>query len=359
MIVPVEVAYTLKNQTFAALASWPGEFIIEIGSSDRNTADEEILPRWSTVFLITAEPLFEKVARGLARRKNPDTVKDSSEPLGQHHDRGLILPIAVGPTIAPDGETQTFHVSGNAGCSSLAKVTSRHGRKGFGAWCRSQHLPREVWVVPLKTLISYLPADAIVDFLKIDAQGHDLEVVKSGGKALSERVRYVQMEVISDDCDVLYEDQPKCSEVRQAMLDLGFVALSEVYNGKLECQPIMDRAHYNHYCELDVVFENEWLKNNVPLPVMRDGIMRIIHEHNNMMTNGCSQVYEAFREEPSLPPSMQLIARKRGAYTIDFYDSHTREATNTSFAKSYACPVACFKRNNTMQRKTKLDVCPW
>lgn len=359
MIVPVQVAHTLKNNTFAALSNWPGEFVIEIGASDRNTADEEILPRWSTAFLVTAEPLWEKVARGLSRRRNPNLVKDASEPLGQHHDRGIILPIAVGPTIAPDGETQTFYVSGDAGCSSLASVSTRRTRKSFGAWCRSQHLPRDVWTVSLALLISYLPADAIVDFLKIDAQGHDLEVVKSGGAALSRRVRYVQLEVISDDCDVLYDEQPKCSEVRDAMLDVGFIALSDVYNGKLECTPMMERAHYNHYCELDVVFENEWMKKNMPLPGQRYGTMRIIHEHHNMMTNGCSEVYDTFQEALSTPPSTQLVARKRGSYLIDYYNHYTGETTNTSSGMPYACPSSCFRRKNATQRRIDLEVCPW
>ena len=47
MIVPVHVAQTLPNGTFAALTAWPGRFVIEVGASDRNTADVELLPRWS------------------------------------------------------------------------------------------------------------------------------------------------------------------------------------------------------------------------------------------------------------------------------------------------------------------------
>ena len=76
MIVPVHVTQTLPNGTFAALADWPGRFVFEVGASDRNTADVELLPRWSDAFLVTAEPLLDKVARALARRTPAKRVLD-------------------------------------------------------------------------------------------------------------------------------------------------------------------------------------------------------------------------------------------------------------------------------------------
>ena len=75
--------------------------LLEIGASDRNTMDEEMLPRLpKETFLISAEPLIDKYARALGRRAPAYSVKDSLEPLGQHHERGIVLPIAVSPIAA-------------------------------------------------------------------------------------------------------------------------------------------------------------------------------------------------------------------------------------------------------------------
>ena len=184
MIVPVHVALTLPNGTFAALADWLGRFVLEVGASDRNTADVELLPRWSDAFLVTAEPLLDKVARALARRVPAHRVLDHYEPLGRHHERGLALPIAVGPTNTPEGELQTFHVGAVAGCSSLANVSKAPARGKFGAWCHNTLEERAVWTVPLKALLGRLPAHARVALLKIDAKGFDLNVVASAGDAV-------------------------------------------------------------------------------------------------------------------------------------------------------------------------------
>ena len=219
MIVPVHVAHTLPNGTFAALAAWPGRFVIEVGASDRNTADVELLPRWSDAFLVTAEPLLDKVARALGRRAPAHRVLDGYEPLGQHHARGIVLPIAVGPTTtaSSEGELQLFHVGAVAGCSSLANVSRSPARGRFGAWCQNTKEARHVWTVPLSALLGRLPAHARATLLKIDAQGYDLNVVASAGDAL-DRIDYVAMEVVSDDCAALYDGQPKCAEVVETMI---------------------------------------------------------------------------------------------------------------------------------------------
>lgn len=85
--------------------------LLEIGSSDRNTMDVEVLPSMPEAFLVTAEPLIEKYARALGRRKSAEQVKDALEPLGQHHHRGIVLPMAVAPTPgAESGEMRDLNV---------------------------------------------------------------------------------------------------------------------------------------------------------------------------------------------------------------------------------------------------------
>ena len=94
--------------------------IIEMGCSDRNTADDEILPMYPKGFLVSFEPLLDKYAILLARgtERYYRNKRDRAVPLGHHHQRGIILPMAV----SQNGGQLTFYVSKVAGCSSLLKL---------------------------------------------------------------------------------------------------------------------------------------------------------------------------------------------------------------------------------------------
>jgi FkbM family methyltransferase len=208
---------------------------VEIGTSDRDTLDVELLPRLPSAFLVSFEPLIDKYARALARRKPSDKVKDGWEPLGMHHERGLILPMAVGPVSANAsmaGELQSFHVARNAGCSSLLNINhapyrgplrraaSERAPQVFGLLCRPGAERRQVWVVPLSRALQWIGHQ--VDFLKVDAQGMDLRVVLSGGSLLRRHVRHMVLEVVGDECAPLYHGQPRCSHVVKRLAAEGF-----------------------------------------------------------------------------------------------------------------------------------------
>ena len=66
-----------------------------------------------------------------------------------------------------------------------------------------------------------------VDFIKVDAQGLDAVVIASARSRLAQ-VRRFALEVISDDCDTLYEGQPRCSAVVAQAAQLGFEPASPV-----------------------------------------------------------------------------------------------------------------------------------
>mmetsp|Transcript_46147 Transcript_46147/g.144539 ORF Transcript_46147/g.144539 Transcript_46147/m.144539 type:complete len:383 (-) Transcript_46147:37-1185(-) len=66
-----------------------------------------------------------------------------------------------------------------------------------------------------------------IDYLKIDAQGLDLEVLRSAGDALLPRVLRVEMEVPGDACRPMYEGSPGCSAIFAAMAHMGY---TEAYN---------------------------------------------------------------------------------------------------------------------------------
>ena len=101
----------------------PTTLIVEIGLSDRNTADEELLPHYPSSFLVSFEPLLDKFAVNLAKgtTRFHGNRKDAAVPLGFHHHRGIILPLAV----TPNGGPVDFHVSRVAGCSSAMPRCAR------------------------------------------------------------------------------------------------------------------------------------------------------------------------------------------------------------------------------------------
>jgi len=188
LVAPVQLA--VLHGGFLPIPESASHIFVEIGASDRNTMDVEVLPRLKSAYLVTAEPLLEKYARALGRRANAGSVKDTTEPLGRHHERGIVLPIAVAPMLRDnttkgsetereaEGQLRELKIGGNAGCSSLSRVNrSRHFRSGltsFGIWCDSvgrgaySSDARRVWTVPLRQILRWI--DRPVDFVKIDAQ---------------------------------------------------------------------------------------------------------------------------------------------------------------------------------------------
>ena len=91
---------------------------IEIGCSDRDTMDADgSLEKDPEAFLISFEPLLDKYATLLARggpRHNGRGVLDRAVPLGHHHPRGIVLPIAISHTA-----TQHNHVKRGGGGGGL------------------------------------------------------------------------------------------------------------------------------------------------------------------------------------------------------------------------------------------------
>ena len=201
LVVPVTAALLHpENATLAAIPAHANPIIMEVGTSDRDTLDLELhLPELRSAFLISFEPMLDKYSRALSRREASSKVQERAEPLGQHHERGLILPMAIGPTANAVGELQTLHVSPIAGCSSLKRSNRMRGsrsnsrlpanesnRQTFSFFCRPVAEERRVWVVPLKQALLWVGRP--IAFLKVDAQGGDLEAVLSGGDLLHTRV---------------------------------------------------------------------------------------------------------------------------------------------------------------------------
>jgi len=196
--------------------------LIEVGCSDWGTLDETVLDKHAHGFLISFEPMLDKfavlMARGTTRYHGPQ--HDMAVPIGHHHRRGVVLPLAV----SPQGGPLNFTVHRRAGCSSLlnanATATSTWGR-------RCQHVleHRRVESISLAQAIA-LAGPLPVRHLKTDAQGVDFKLIKALEQQhpglLFRRVLSVQMETRTAQCTPLYEGQETCNEVLAYMRRLGY-----------------------------------------------------------------------------------------------------------------------------------------
>lgn len=74
--------------------------------------------------LLSFEPLIDKYASLLLRGRARFSLRNDFDvwPLGQHHPRGFVLPLAVAPEPGP----QTISVTNTAGCSSLLNFSKNH-----------------------------------------------------------------------------------------------------------------------------------------------------------------------------------------------------------------------------------------
>jgi hypothetical protein len=231
----LKVASLLANGTLH-LPARTSEVIIEIGANSRNTMDVDVLPNQTRAFLLTFEPILDKYAALLARSSKPDTKTPSAQ-LGFHHDRGLVLPYAIG---SEDGHA-TFHLDGELdGCASLLEGQNHQRPTKPGATCGSVWLRRKderrVPTVTLHTVLNKWLAWADgggwpISFLKVDAQGFDLQAVLSAGPLIN-RLRVVQLEVQRDTCHSMYVAAPNCSTVVQTMKSHGFLSNKQCHTSR-------------------------------------------------------------------------------------------------------------------------------
>eukprot|EP00295_Goniomonas_pacifica_P034284 CAMPEP_0175971768 /NCGR_PEP_ID=MMETSP0108-20121206/41844_1 /TAXON_ID=195067 ORGANISM="Goniomonas pacifica, Strain CCMP1869" /NCGR_SAMPLE_ID=MMETSP0108 /ASSEMBLY_ACC=CAM_ASM_000204 /LENGTH=254 /DNA_ID=CAMNT_0017300985 /DNA_START=250 /DNA_END=1012 /DNA_ORIENTATION=- len=198
---------------------------IEVGTSDFGLAAESLpqdhLP--DDVFVVSFEPVLDKYASVLTRGA-PDAERrrrySTHVGLGRYSDRGIVLPFAIGP----EEGMADFNIQEFDACSSL--LLPQPAERGYSGLelherCKTAVERRRVPVVSLQTVIEQWLGGREIQRLKVDAQGFDLQVVRSAGTQMHTLQR-VSLEVNSDDCDLPYRGQPRCSEVMNFMSAFGF-----------------------------------------------------------------------------------------------------------------------------------------
>lgn len=123
----------------------------------------------------------------------------------QYPFRFFVLNCAIsGPPYA--GSVSTFHFyNDNGKSSSLSHADSpRHWTNKPGNDPNSDYGPGPsgidfVPVISLDTLLKAIPSNVMIPFLKIDAQGHDLAIVKSASKQQLNRIEKIMSETYLTD----------------------------------------------------------------------------------------------------------------------------------------------------------------
>lgn len=183
--------------------------LIDVGAN-RRTEFAALVAADPSVLVIVFEPLPPLYAehRSWLDEQPPSVAR-----------RIWLLPLAV----AEESGLAALHTTELGGCSSLCSL------KGDALWTPSMlECGREIGVnivmqMPLSSIIRHLPFD--VDYLKVDAQGADLEVVLSAGDSISRvpRIKIEVQHVEPGDLTLRYTGQRTKREVIDRLADLGFV----------------------------------------------------------------------------------------------------------------------------------------
>jgi FkbM family methyltransferase len=215
-------------------------------------------------YLLSFEPLLDKYAFLQKTSRNHD--------LGMQHIHGMVIPFAVGCK-----GTATFNIAPNDGCSSLlppnptfVSEQKRASVKWFhwvGGSCATNAENRTVPCISLEEVIRDWLNGFNVKHIKIDAQGFDLNVVKSAG-SMVDRIESIKMEVLCEGAARLYANQPTCKDVQREMIKLGF-------------KPEFNMAQCSSCVETDVYFTRKPRSDLPPLEsvksIVQDGIFAPVH----------------------------------------------------------------------------------
>lgn len=143
---------------------------------------------------------------------HPGNVENIKRTMPSHYRNFFLLPCALS---SREGVWPLFCTEGDAGCSSLYEPIEA-----------GLHLKVEktvdVPVFRLDSLFDLWPWDKfpLVEYIKIDAQGSDLDILKSAGNYLQERVAIITAEAGNDD------DQYRGTNNSEAVMDAFMTGLN-------------------------------------------------------------------------------------------------------------------------------------
>ena len=134
------------------------------------------------------------------------------------NNKAFIIPIALSDVEEPT-IMKLYVPELSAGCGSLLKPTPN---EKLGNVIEEYDVP----VFSLKDFFDLLPMDNIeyIDYIKIDVQGKDINVLKGAGKFLTEKVVYVTAE--PEDHYYVDSSHNSVSEIINYMTSIGFIHIN-------------------------------------------------------------------------------------------------------------------------------------
>ena len=169
----------------------------------------------------------------------------------QKSDLEFYLPYAVG-----DGEQATLNICSASGMTSIL-TPDRHSLAHFPGFLDWGQVVRQITVQTHRLdEIKEIPS---IDFLKIDVQGSELNIFRSGRNRLKEAIA-VQTEI---SFIPLYKDQPLFSDIDFELRTLGFVPHSFAAIKRRMIHPFFVDKPYqglNQLLEADMVYVRDFLK---------------------------------------------------------------------------------------------------
>jgi FkbM family methyltransferase len=180
--------------------------ILDIGARGKPTRD--LLPMaWATE-LVGFEPDEQE-----CQRLNDEFAGTTALP----YRKVKVYPIALGP----DGTTQTLYLTKHRGASTLLKPLPAQGDYFSTPEYVTVEATQPVKAVGLDRFIREAEL-APVDYIKIDVEGYELEVFKSGRQLLSDSVLAIRTEVAFA---LVREDQPTYGDVECFLRQYGFIPM--------------------------------------------------------------------------------------------------------------------------------------
>ena len=205
---------------------------LDIGLSYSAPISQYWLSHHEDLIVFGFEPNPEAVASILrgAVKQNPN----HGEPLdtGYIGTRFFLIPCALGNS---DQKTIPFYVTaGDCGCSSMYKPTTIAVQKII-----------EVPIFPLRDFFEKFPFDThpIIEYIKIDAQGADLDIVKSGDEYIAQHVIFITLEA---EDSAYIGTHNGLGAIDEYMQSIGFI---RYYGGTTEDPTYLNTRYQSHIAQ--------------------------------------------------------------------------------------------------------------
>ena len=203
--------------------------LVEIGASDLDTLDEQVLPSDPNAFLLTFEPMADKYAKLMARGDERfghhgifiSGGSNLATPLGFYHPRAVALPVAVSLTGGP----VTMNIGRVAGCSSLLGNNNSSNPKDI-CGPRGRMETRVVDTITIEQALALLPPRLPIKLIRTDMQGLDADIVRAIPDRLLARVTQITSETVPSFSTPRYAlpDRTTCEALVTHMAERGFNA---------------------------------------------------------------------------------------------------------------------------------------